>query len=53
MKIAIHQNKDIFNHSSSWDHVWIEYCKENAINFEIVDCFQNDILEKFLYIYYF
>ncbi|APH03458.1 ATP-grasp domain-containing protein [Bacillus weihaiensis] len=46
MKIAIHQNKDIFDHSTTWDKVWIEYCKEEKIDYEVVDCFSNNILEK-------
>lgn len=46
MKIAIHQNHAIFNHSTMWDNEWIRYCKENSIDFEVVNCFENDILEK-------
>lgn len=46
MKVAIHQNKEIFNHSTTWDKVWIDYCCEQDINYEIVDCFSDDIIEK-------
>lgn len=46
MKIAIHQNKEIFNHSTTWDTVWINYCEKNNIEYEIVDCFHYDILRK-------
>lgn len=46
MKIAIHQNKEIFNHSTTWDKVWIDYCREKKLDYEVVDCFSNDILEK-------
>lgn len=46
MKIAIHQNKEIFNHSTMWDRVWIDYCKENNLDFDVVDCFHYDILER-------
>jgi len=28
-----------------WDKVWIEYCKENTIDYEVVNCFDNNILE--------
>jgi glutathione synthase/RimK-type ligase-like ATP-grasp enzyme len=46
MKIAIHQNKKKFDHSTGWDRVWIKYCKENQISYEIVDCFQLDIINR-------
>jgi hypothetical protein len=46
MKIAIHQNKDIFNHSSLWTDYWIDYCNKNNINFQIVDCYSIDILTE-------
>lgn len=46
MKIAIHQNKEIFDHSVVWDKAWIEYCKNNNIEFEIIDCFEYDIIDK-------
>lgn len=44
MKIAIHNNKEIFSHSTSWVPVWEKYCKENKIEYSIVDCFNNDII---------
>lgn len=46
MKIAIHRNTDIFTHSSLWDREWEQYCKEMKIDYEIVNCFDNNILEK-------
>lgn len=46
MKIAIHQNKEIFDHSITWEKVWIDYCGKNKISYEIVDCFRTDIIEK-------
>lgn len=46
MKIAIHENINIFNHSSSWTGEWIRYCQENNIPYEVVDCYDNNILEK-------
>lgn len=46
MKIAIHQNHEIFHHSTMWDNEWISYCKESGLDFEVVNCFENDILEK-------
>ena len=44
--IAIHQNKQKFDHSTSWSYVWIDYCEKNNISYEIVDCFQLDIINK-------
>jgi len=46
MKIAIHQNKKLFDHSVPWDKAWINYCKNNNIDFEIIDCFRSDIIDK-------
>ncbi|MBN2851111.1 MAG: hypothetical protein JXQ23_00085 [Clostridia bacterium] len=45
MKIAIHQNHDVFNHSTSWDNEWISYCIKNKIEYSVVNCFDNDILK--------
>nr|WP_218917938.1 hypothetical protein [Draconibacterium orientale] len=46
MRIAIHQNKEIFNHSTSWETEWINYCDEKNIDYEIIDCFSINIIEK-------
>ncbi len=40
MKIGIHDNKGSFSDR------WIDYCKSNGIDFKIVDCFRNDIIEQ-------
>jgi len=45
MKVAIHQNKKIFNHSSLWTEIWIKYCQENYIDFKVLDCYKNGILD--------
>jgi glutathione synthase/RimK-type ligase-like ATP-grasp enzyme len=45
MKIAIHQNHEVFNHSTLWNKEWIEYCKQNKIEYGVVNCFDNNILE--------
>lgn len=29
-----------------WDNEWISFCKENDINYEIINCFENDVLDK-------
>jgi glutathione synthase/RimK-type ligase-like ATP-grasp enzyme len=46
MKVAIHQNKKKFDHSTGWDKPWIKYCEENNIPYETVDCFQPDIINN-------
>lgn len=38
--IAIHERPGSFSDR------WIEYCKENAVSYKLVDCFQNDILQQ-------
>ena len=40
MKIAIHERKGSFSDK------WIEYCTKNKIPFEIVNCYNNDIIKK-------
>lgn len=46
MKIAIHQNHNIFDHSTLWTKPWIEYCKnQNNVEYELVNCFDVNILE--------
>ncbi len=40
MKIAIH-NSDV-----SFSPYWIEYCKEKAIEYKVVDCYQSDIIQQ-------
>ena len=46
MRIAIHQNKQKFDHSTSWSYVWIDYCEKKNIPYEIVDCYRSDIINK-------
>ena len=46
MKIAIHQNKKVFDHSTLWTDAWAEYCRNNKIDFDLVDCFENNTIEK-------
>jgi glutathione synthase/RimK-type ligase-like ATP-grasp enzyme len=45
-RIAIHQNKKKFNHSGSWDNPWINYCDAHQIEYEIIDCYQSDIISR-------
>jgi len=46
LKVAIHQNKKIFDHSTSWSKAWIDYCIQNNIDYEIVNCYENNILQN-------
>jgi len=39
MRIAIHHYKDDFSDR------WIEYCENNNIDYGLVDCYKNDIIE--------
>ena len=40
MKIAIHHRQRSFSDR------WIDYCRKNNVNFKIVNCYDNDILEQ-------
>jgi len=46
MRIAIHKNDNIFKHYSQWTDTWVEFCENNEIDYEIIDCYSLDILEK-------
>jgi glutathione synthase/RimK-type ligase-like ATP-grasp enzyme len=45
-RIAICKNEKIFNHSGSWANPWIEYCQKNGLSYEIIDCYQPDIIDR-------
>jgi glutathione synthase/RimK-type ligase-like ATP-grasp enzyme len=45
MRIAIHQNHEIFHHSTAWDKEWIKYCDENKIEYDVVNGLDSNILE--------
>jgi glutathione synthase/RimK-type ligase-like ATP-grasp enzyme len=50
MRVAIHKNDKIFNHSTTWGNYWIEICEKNNLSYEVVDCYDNntlDILKNF------
>jgi len=44
MKIAIHYTKERVE--DSYAPGWIEYCQKHNINFKIVNCYDNDIVEQ-------
>ena len=45
-KVAICYNPKQISHSGSWAHDWVEYCKQNAIQFELLDGTMNDLRSK-------
>ncbi|GHT82982.1 hypothetical protein FACS1894137_03000 [Spirochaetia bacterium] len=47
--IAIHQNKKIFDHSTSWADPWMLYCQKEGLQYKIVDCYSSDIISKLKY----
>ncbi len=40
MKLAIHHNNESFS------KYWINYCIENNINYKVVNCYNNDIIDQ-------
>jgi glutathione synthase/RimK-type ligase-like ATP-grasp enzyme len=40
MKIAIHETKGFFSDR------WIAYCKDNQIDYKLVDCYKSDIIQQ-------
>lgn len=46
MKVAIHQNKQIFSHSTSWSEAWIKYCEQNKIDYDVINCYDTHIIEQ-------
>ncbi len=44
--IAICRNDKIFTHYTSWTPRFTEYCRENNIGYEEVDCYSYDIMSK-------
>jgi glutathione synthase/RimK-type ligase-like ATP-grasp enzyme len=46
IKIAIIYNPNIVEHSTAWNNPWVEYCKENNITYELIDGFQDNIIDR-------
>lgn len=46
IRIAIHQKANSIVHSTSWSIPWIKYCKENNLDYEVVNCYDSDIIQK-------
>lgn len=45
-RVAIHENTEIFDHSTSWSHPWAAYCEKNNIDFEMINCYESGIIDK-------
>lgn len=45
-KIAICNNDKIFKHYGSWVPEWVKFCSENDLDYEIVDCYQPDVIKR-------
>jgi glutathione synthase/RimK-type ligase-like ATP-grasp enzyme len=46
VKVAICGDSNFLNHSTNWGKEWISYCVDNQIEFEIVDCYDSNIINK-------
>ena len=46
MRIAICHNPRIKRHSGSWINPWSDFCEKNTIDYEIIDGFDSNIIEK-------
>jgi glutathione synthase/RimK-type ligase-like ATP-grasp enzyme len=44
--IAICQNERVFKHSGSWNKEFIAICQDKNILFEVVDCYDSDIIHQ-------
>lgn len=45
MRIGIHKNDKIFNHSTLWHDEWIKFCKRENIEYEVIDCYSLNLIE--------
>jgi glutathione synthase/RimK-type ligase-like ATP-grasp enzyme len=48
MKIAILYDKNDKLHSTNWSIPWVEYCKENKLDHEIVNPYENEVIKKLM-----
>lgn len=46
MKIAIFKEKGVIPHSTTWTNPWEEYCNEEGLDYELVDLYKTDAVEK-------
>ena len=45
-KIAIHENRKLFDHSTLWGPVWRDHCEANGIAYEMVDGYGEEFMER-------
>ncbi len=48
MKIAILFDKNEKLHSTNWSMPWVEYCKENTLDHEIINPYENGVIKKLM-----
>ncbi len=46
MKVAIQKSVKDVTHSTSWVYPWEEYCKQNGIDYELIDLFSCDAIKE-------
>lgn len=46
MRITISKNDQIFKHAGSWTNVYIDYCQSNNLDFEVINGYEYDVIEK-------
>lgn len=46
MRVAIQNDSSVIAHSTSWIFPWEEYCKENKIEYEIIDIMKCDAVNE-------
>lgn len=45
VKVAIGYNPTKTTHSTNWRFPWEDYCIDNKLDFELVDCYRSDIID--------
>lgn len=48
MKIAILYDETEKLHTTNWSLAWVEYCKENKLNYEIINPYNNGVVSKLM-----
>lgn len=48
MKIAILFDQSEKMHSTNWGLAWVKYCKENKLNYEIINPYNNEVISKLM-----
>lgn len=48
MKIAILYDETEKLHTTNWSLAWVEYCKDNKLNYEIINPYNNGVVSKLM-----